>query len=229
MGEWTAVGPALVLLGGFPRNASRKQPANAGDIRVAGSIPGLGTSPEGRNGNPSSILAWRISWTEDPGGLLSIGSQRVGPDWSHMNIHIEIGTLCVESPVQLSQETGTGRWFWWYLLWRCTKLHAAMNRPDKNLESSLVRLWDSVVVGYSPQSWCYWLLVWQQECLTSVQCLLKGTLEMSVQIFNTFLDFRNATQVLQRFVCKTAYCSSIYCKSKLKSWLSINPSAGCCG
>ena len=29
----------------------------------------------------SSILAWRILWTEDPGGLQSIGSQRVGHDW----------------------------------------------------------------------------------------------------------------------------------------------------
>ena len=28
----------------------------------------------------SSILAWRISWTEKPGGLWSIGSQRVGCD-----------------------------------------------------------------------------------------------------------------------------------------------------
>ena len=27
-----------------------------------------------------SILAWRIPWTEEPGGLLSIGSQRVGQD-----------------------------------------------------------------------------------------------------------------------------------------------------
>ena len=28
----------------------------------------------------SSILAWRISWTENPGGLQSMGSQRVGHD-----------------------------------------------------------------------------------------------------------------------------------------------------
>ena len=28
----------------------------------------------------SSILAWRILWTEEPGGLLSIGSHRVGYD-----------------------------------------------------------------------------------------------------------------------------------------------------
>ena len=30
----------------------------------------------------SSILAWRIPWTEEPGGLQSSGSQRVGPDWA---------------------------------------------------------------------------------------------------------------------------------------------------
>ena len=28
----------------------------------------------------SSILAWEIPWTEQPGGLLSIGLQRVGHD-----------------------------------------------------------------------------------------------------------------------------------------------------
>ena len=27
---------------------------------------------------PSSILAWRVPWTEEPGGLQSMGSQRVG-------------------------------------------------------------------------------------------------------------------------------------------------------
>ena len=30
----------------------------------------------------SSILAWRIPWTEEPGGLQSMGLQRVGHDWS---------------------------------------------------------------------------------------------------------------------------------------------------
>ena len=35
----------------------------------------------------SSILAWRIPWTEKPGGLQSMGSQRVGHDWA-TNTHI---------------------------------------------------------------------------------------------------------------------------------------------
>ena len=30
----------------------------------------------------SSILAWRIPWTEEPGGLQSMGSRRVGQDWA---------------------------------------------------------------------------------------------------------------------------------------------------
>ena len=32
----------------------------------------------------SSILAWRILWMEEPGGLLSMGSYRVGHDWSNL-------------------------------------------------------------------------------------------------------------------------------------------------
>ena len=44
-------------------------PASAGDIRDVGSIPGLGRSPGEGNGTPSSILAWEIPWTEEPGGL----------------------------------------------------------------------------------------------------------------------------------------------------------------
>ena len=35
----------------------------------------------------SSIFAWRIPWTEEPGGLQSIGSQRVGYDWATENTH----------------------------------------------------------------------------------------------------------------------------------------------
>ena len=38
----------------------------------------------------SSILTWRIPWTEKPGGLQSVGSQKVGHDWT-TNIHTHIG------------------------------------------------------------------------------------------------------------------------------------------
>ena len=52
--------------------------ANAKDIRDVGLIPGLGRSLEKGMAIDSSILAWRIPWTEEPGRLQSIGSQRFG-------------------------------------------------------------------------------------------------------------------------------------------------------
>ena len=55
-------------------------PANAGDVRDKGLIPGLGSSPGGRMATHSSILAWRIPLAEEPGGIQIIGSQRVGHD-----------------------------------------------------------------------------------------------------------------------------------------------------
>ena len=54
--------------------------ATAGDTRDERSIPMSERSPRGGNGNPSSILAWKIPWIEEPGGLQSMGSQRVGHD-----------------------------------------------------------------------------------------------------------------------------------------------------
>ena len=44
----------------------KNPPANAGDLGNTGVIPGWGGSP---GGGHSSILAWRIPWTEEPGGL----------------------------------------------------------------------------------------------------------------------------------------------------------------
>ena len=65
-----ASGHTYLSLWGFPGVAVVKNPpANAGDTRDAGLIPGSGRSPGEGNGNDSSILAWEIPWTEEPGGL----------------------------------------------------------------------------------------------------------------------------------------------------------------
>ena len=53
----------------------KNMPANTGN---AGSIPGLGRSPEEEMATHSSILAWRIPWTEEPGGLQSMELHRIG-------------------------------------------------------------------------------------------------------------------------------------------------------
>ena len=45
-----------------------------------GLLPGSEDSLEEEMATHSRILAWRIPWTEEPGGLQSIGSQRAGQD-----------------------------------------------------------------------------------------------------------------------------------------------------
>ena len=55
---------------GFPSSALVKNPpADAGDARDVSSMPGLGRSPGEEMATYSSILVWKIPWTEEPGGL----------------------------------------------------------------------------------------------------------------------------------------------------------------
>ena len=67
---WDKSGDSQVVL------VVKNSPADARDARDTVSIPGLGRSPGEGNGH-SSILAWKIPWTKQPGRLQSIGSQRV--------------------------------------------------------------------------------------------------------------------------------------------------------
>ena len=63
---------------GFPGGSAVKNPlANAGDTEDAVQSLG-GEDPLEGLATHSTILAWEILWTEEPGGLQSIGSQRVG-------------------------------------------------------------------------------------------------------------------------------------------------------
>ena len=87
---------------GFPDDASGKNsPANTGDIRDVDSVPGWGRSHGGEHGNPlqSSALAWKIPRTEKPGGLQSIGLQRIRHNWSiwlaHMHGFYSWEIICI--------------------------------------------------------------------------------------------------------------------------------------
>ena len=78
----------------------KKPHATAADIRDADSIPGSGRSPGGEQPTletHSSILAWRIPWTEKPGRLQSMRSPTVGHNWSnsaHTHTHTSSLMLC---------------------------------------------------------------------------------------------------------------------------------------
>ena len=65
---------------GFPHGSVGKESAcNVGDT---GSIPGSGRSPGGGMATHCSILAWKIPWTVESGGLQSKWSQRIRHDWA---------------------------------------------------------------------------------------------------------------------------------------------------
>ena len=65
---------------GFPGGSAGKESAcDAGDLN---SIPGSGRSPGEGNGYPLQYSCQRIPWTEGPGGLQSMGWQRIGNDWT---------------------------------------------------------------------------------------------------------------------------------------------------
>ena len=75
----------------------------------------------------SSIPAWRISWTEEPGGLTSLGLQRIGHDWSNW-IHTHrflIGTeiifLQFWRPKTPNQDISRNRGAWWAMVHRIAK------------------------------------------------------------------------------------------------------------
>ena len=69
---------------------------NTGDT---GSVPGQGDPLEKELAIHSHILAWEIPWTEDPGGLQSIGLQRVRYDWvTEIYFHV---CVCVFVPIYL--------------------------------------------------------------------------------------------------------------------------------
>ena len=69
---------------GFPGDSAGKESACTwGDL---GSIPGSGRSPGVTQEMATSILAWRIPWTEEPGRLQYMVLQRVGHDRA-INFH----------------------------------------------------------------------------------------------------------------------------------------------
>ena len=76
---------------GFPGGTDGKESAcSAGDL---GSILGQGNPLEKEIAPHSSILAWEIPWTEEPGGLQSMGSQRVRHNERLSTLYIQLREL----------------------------------------------------------------------------------------------------------------------------------------
>ena len=77
---------------GFPGGASGKEPAcQCRSRKRCGFDPWLEDPLEEGTATHRSTLAWRIPWTEERCGLRSIGSQRIGHDWSNLALSVHTG------------------------------------------------------------------------------------------------------------------------------------------
>ena len=84
----------------------------------------------------SSTLAWRIPWTEKPGGLQSMGSLRVGHDWA-----ASLSLLCIGggngNPLQCScLENPRDRGAWWPVIYGVARSQTRL----KQLSSSSIQV-----------------------------------------------------------------------------------------
>ena len=69
-------------LGFLSGSVGKESVHNAGDPADEGLIPGSGRSSKKEMATHSSVLAWEIPWTEEPGGLQAMGSQGVCDSWA---------------------------------------------------------------------------------------------------------------------------------------------------
>ena len=80
MGTYMFCFPGSSVCKDFPQcSVCKESTCDAGD---PGLIPRLQRSPGEGNGNPSSILAWKIPWAEEPRRLQSLELKRDGYDWA---------------------------------------------------------------------------------------------------------------------------------------------------
>ena len=61
----------------------------------------------------SSTIAWKIPWTEEPGRLHSMGSQRVGHNWATELNWTDVNVLCIYP--KLCLQVGSASWLRTYL------------------------------------------------------------------------------------------------------------------
>ena len=139
----------------------------------------------------SSILAWRIPWTEEPGGPQSIGSQRVRHDWSHL--------ACTRTHSRLWHNSKfhkhTERWSRHNILgnfslqWENLRVQLQWIQPNlqQSVKSPVVVLfsmyWTSLLFHEVLLHMCLFVLPWFQ--VQSQLCLAK----VSVTIWLVMLPF----------------------------------------
>ena len=96
----------------------------------------------------SSVPAWRILGTEEPGGLLSLGSHRVRHDWSN---------LAVAWPTRILKSRDI--------------TDKGPSSPSYDFSSSQVWMWElDHKESWTPKNWCFWTVVLEKTLESPLDC-----------------------------------------------------------
>ena len=94
----------------------------------------------------SSTLAWKMPWTEEPGGLQSMGSLKVGHDWA-----TSLSLFCIGegngNPLQCSHITICLSLCWLADIWVVSCLLAIMNTAAMNVNVYFVCVWAYIFIS----------------------------------------------------------------------------------
>ena len=151
----------------------------------------------------SSILAWRIPWTEEPEELLSIGSQRVRHNWSNLPFMHSLSTLyCTRHWT---------KYIVWFTLRRMCCFHHFKDKETEAFE----RLGDLFKVAWiisgrlgllSPKptfsSWVLCFLFWRRHILSHIQVWSSQRELSNFSTFKNHLSFHKES----RYPPSSAYC-----------------------
>ena len=116
----------------------------------------------------SSVLAWRIPWTEEPGRLQSMGLRRVGHDWA-TSLHFDFSLSCTGegngNPLQCScLENPRDGGAWWAVVYGVAESRTRLKRLSSS--SSRLARWTQSLGGHKHLSYLPYLL-------QSSQCSLR--------------------------------------------------------
>ena len=145
-------------------------PANAGDVRDACLIPGLGRSPGGGNSVPLQYSCLENPMDKEPGGLQSVGLQRFGHDWSNLAAAAakslqSCPTLC--DPIDGSPPGSPVPGFSRQEHWSGLPFPSPMQESEKSKWSRSVvsdSLWPHAHMHIYTHLYTYVLILWPSNC-----------------------------------------------------------------
>ena len=99
----------------------------------------------------SSILAWEIPWTEEPGGLQFMGSQRVRHNWKPKKIRLWLTTFSHGQPLL---RTEWRSWVFLHWVWWRMEIRGKTLDDEEGYEWSLVDWGKGKTYSYSSKPFC---------------------------------------------------------------------------